>query len=923
VTEATRRDSDARSEDGFFGHSGASLLSRFDPLIPPAIAAHGGADLMRARMTAGVMILAALLYVSNGLYQLVAASPHRGVAVANLVCAAALFASFLLFRGLRRQDLFASTFLTVAFGQLVFLWVASGGENLGALFSLSSVVVASVGLASWRFGVAATLLSCAVVGASVVLLPAEAAAYGSLFGGHIYRDAIFLLLGVGGISTIYDWTRELADREAKLARESAEASERAARHATETLSAVADISRRVQRARGDALEKEIDAGVATAAEIAGARRAVLKVFDNRQPSTLARHASDDLEDEFDARDPEVLARCAWSVGKLAAGEIIAFADCDEMPPETAAEREVMVARGVRAWLVIPVRIGPNRFGYFSFESGEVHDWSTIDMRPLQLLGEILATATTQHLDEVARAESEEKFAKAFSANPDGMLLADLETGAIVECNDRFLEFAAVAREWVMGRQLSDLTERFDALHNTSSGKRYLELGREVGASHEEEIRIRSRGGMRVYIFSSSFIEIGGRRHLLTSVRDVSERRELESQLLQAQKMEAVGRLAGGVAHDFNNMLTVIQGHSEGLRESLGDSHGDELDAIHDAVTRSTALTRRLLTFSRRQMLNPTRVDLRELVERVDAMLRGVIGEDIHLETHSGEAPAVIEVDESQMEQALLNLVVNARDAVTAGGRIDVLTDRVDIGEEEAARRGIDAGSYARLRIADDGCGMEQEILDRVLDPFFTTKQEGKGSGLGLSMVDGFVRQSGGALSISSQPGGGTVVELFFPSADLGATERLVVARLDETPGRTGTVLLAEDEDGLRRLARRALEGVGHTVIEAKDGVDALARAAAFDGPIDVLLTDAVMPRLGGFDLAGRLRSERPGIRVLVMSGYPEGSRAGDGPPPGFEILPKPFLPSELRRQVTRLLEDRPSQLLEDPPSRLGEDPPSD
>lgn len=227
MTEETRRDdSDARSDDRLLGHWGASLLARFDPLIPPAIAAHGGAEPMRARMTAAGMLGAGLLYTLNGLY-LLTAGDQLGVAIVDLACAAALLACLRIFRGLRRQDLFATPFLTIAFGQLLFLWLASGGTNLGALFSFSAVVVLSMMLASWRFGLVVTLASCAVVGASVVLLPAAAAASASDFSGHVYRDAVLLILGVGAISTIYDWTREVASREAKLARERAEASERA------------------------------------------------------------------------------------------------------------------------------------------------------------------------------------------------------------------------------------------------------------------------------------------------------------------------------------------------------------------------------------------------------------------------------------------------------------------------------------------------------------------------------------------------------------------------------------------------------------------------------------------------------------------------------------------------------------------------
>jgi DNA-binding response OmpR family regulator len=377
--------------------------------------------------------------------------------------------------------------------------------------------------------------------------------------------------------------------------------------------------------------------------------------------------------------------------------------------------------------------------------------------------------------------------------------------------------------------------------------------------------------------------------------------QLEDDLRHAQKMEAVGQLAGGIAHDFNNLLTVIAGETELLSERLepADPLRRDVAAIAGATERAAALTRQLLAFSRRQLLKPRVLDLNELVASVDAMLRRVIGEDVELVTRRSGAAVPVEADPSQLEQVVLNLAVNARDAMPDGGRLTIEVSQVEL----PPGHGLGPGSYALLKVSDTGTGMDAETLERVFEPFFTTKPEGAGTGLGLSTVYGIVTQSGGDVRVASTPGAGTTFEVYLPStAQLPATAPAEPAPAFAPPA-TGTILLVEDDDAVRELALRALSDAGYAVLEAGDGGDALALCDAHDGPIDLLLTDVVMPEMSGRELAERRAPLRPETRVLYMSGYPADAivrrEVLDG---GVELLEKPFTPMSLRRRVRAALD---------------------
>jgi two-component system, cell cycle sensor histidine kinase and response regulator CckA len=376
-------------------------------------------------------------------------------------------------------------------------------------------------------------------------------------------------------------------------------------------------------------------------------------------------------------------------------------------------------------------------------------------------------------------------------------------------------------------------------------------------------------------------------------RDITERRHLEEQLRQSQKMEAVGRLSGGIAHDFNNLLGVIIGYSEFLQERLEQASPlrGSVDEVLKAGKRAASLTRQLLAFSRQQVLDPKILDLNVVVSEMEKLLRRLIGEDIELTTSRGAALGKAKADQGQIEQVIMNLAVNARDAMPQGGKLVIDTENVELDEEFVRRYPypVRPGQYLCLTVADTGVGMDAETRARAFEPFFTTKEKGKGTGLGLSLVYGVVKQSGGYIDLFSSPGSGTTFKIYLPRVDEASESEKTSP--DTRPSLVGseTILLAEDETSLRTLTRNTLQSCGYTVLEANDGVEALQVSRRHAGTIDLLLTDVVMPGMGGRALAQELNCERPGIKVVFMSGYTGQGVGQQGPvEPGSFFLMKPF-----------------------------------
>jgi PAS domain S-box-containing protein len=387
--------------------------------------------------------------------------------------------------------------------------------------------------------------------------------------------------------------------------------------------------------------------------------------------------------------------------------------------------------------------------------------------------------------------------------------------------------------------------------------------------------------------------------------DVTEKRSLEAQLRQSHKMEAIGLLAGGIAHDFNNVLTAIGGFTELVHRTFepNDPRRRDLQEVAKATTRAEALTRHLLAVSRRQILEPTVLDLNEMVADIQQLLRRTVRESIDLRLELSPDLDRVRADRSQIEQVLLNLVINAGDAMQAGGLLRIATAAVDVDDSWAHRhQPMPAGRYVRLTVTDTGTGMTQETQRRMFEPFFTTKERGKGTGLGLATVYGIVKQSEGFIWVQSEVGRGTTFEIYLPVVFDVVETRVQLALEADTCGGSQTILLAEDDGAVRRLARNVLSDQGYMVLDARDGDEALAVARRYPRAIHLLVTDVVMPGLSGRDLAERLAGERPGVRVLYTSGYTENVMVRSGFEDDLMLLAKPFLPSDLLRKVREALE---------------------
>jgi PAS domain S-box-containing protein len=484
------------------------------------------------------------------------------------------------------------------------------------------------------------------------------------------------------------------------------------------------------------------------------------------------------------------------------------------------------------------------------------------------------------------AASEERYRALMEQANDAILILDAQ-GRILETNRAGLGLLGRPRDEIVGRLYDD----FVVPEELQDSRRLHEL-----LAREQHVRVPLRhlaraGGTRVPVeLSASLVRIGADWTVLAILHDITERRRLEAQFQQAQKMESVGRLAGGVAHDFNNLLTLILGYGNLVLGSLADRPAlrGQVEAIVRAGESAATLTRQLLAFSRRQVLVPTVIDANALIRGLDQMLQHLIGEDIELVTDLEPRPGRIRADAGQIEQVLMNLVVNARDAMPGGGRLSLST----------RNHPPAAPTHVVLTIADTGSGMDDAVLSHIFEPFFTTKQEDKGTGLGLAMVYGIVHQSGGRIEVASRPGEGTTVAVHLPLTD----EPLLSAAAPAAAPRRGheTVLVAEDEAALRSLVRQILEEQGYVVIEAAGADEALRLAHDRQGPIHLLLTDVIMPGKSGVELATTLLARRPGLRVIYMSGYVDRTVQADEPGVGF--VQKPFDPADLARRVRDTLD---------------------
>jgi len=606
-------------------------------------------------------------------------------------------------------------------------------------------------------------------------------------------------------------------------------------------------------------------------------------------------------DQFDpAPPPQKLDRsCTALVFRTGNAMLIPQSEFDRLA--TLGEVELVGAPSP-SWLGVPLKTPTATIGVLVVQHYAAEN--AYDQRDLEFLDSVgghIALAIERRRAEDALSKSESMFRLLFAHNPLPTWVFDSETLRFLQVNDAAVNQYGYSREEFESMNVADICHAAEYGH-------FLESLRQLKAKPRYKMLCKhmAKDGHAIEAeLIAHQLDYNGRAVHLVVAQDIGERHQLEEQLRQAQKMEAVGRLAGGVAHDFNNLLMVIKGHTELLMNVLppSDAAVRKIEQIDRAADRATALTRQLLAFSRMQVLQPRVLNLNTVVEDMGKLIPRLIGEDIELVLRLSPELGAIRADASQIEQIVMNLAVNSRDAMPNGGRLLIETSNTELDRNYSNMRPVvTPGPYVLLAVSDSGMGMDQETQARIFEPFFTTKEQGKGTGLGLSTVYGVVKQSGGFIWVYSEVGKGTCFKIYLPRVDQPVEGVGAKQPLAEAPRGTETILLAEDEQDVRELAREFLESGGYTVIEATNAQDALRLAARHENKIDLLVTDMVMPGMSGQHLAARLQQDRPGLSIIYMSGYSEHAATESAHSTlNAPLLTKPFSRKAILRAVRETL----------------------
>jgi two-component system, cell cycle sensor histidine kinase and response regulator CckA len=556
------------------------------------------------------------------------------------------------------------------------------------------------------------------------------------------------------------------------------------------------------------------------------------------------------------------------------------------------------------WLGVPLKVNHHIFGALVLKSYSTNTrFRERDQEVLTLVSQQLAAAIDRKRNEQALRRSEVRYRSLVQTAVYGIYRSSLE-GHFLDVNPALIGMLG----YNSALEVLALDPQKDVFVEPGEYARLVDEFRRTGRMDGFEVRWKRKDGVTITVRISGRAVASGDAPadvLEAIAEDITERRVLEDQFRQAQKMEAVGRLAGGIAHDFNNLLMVISGYTEVMLGQLALGHPlyAKAEAIQQASDRATTLTRQLLAFSRKQLLELKVIDVNAIVADMERLLRPLIGEDVELTTTLAPAVGCTRADAGQLEQVIMNLVVNAKDAMPNGGKICIRTAGVVLDESYRPENPfIKHGPYVMISVSDTGQGMDRETQARIFEPFFTTKGKNKGTGLGLSTVYGIIKQSGGYVFVQSEPGRGTVFTIYFPRVDEPCDARGATPASLAAAGGSETVLLVEDEDSVRQLVRETLESRGYRVLEAENGNAALALAASHPDPIHLVITDVVMPGLSGHELVQQLLPVRPAVKVLYLSGYAQDAfstpLAADGQK---TFLQKPFTLQSLARKVREVL----------------------
>src|SRR5580704_811128 len=577
-------------------------------------------------------------------------------------------------------------------------------------------------------------------------------------------------------------------------------------------------------------------------------------------------------------------------------------------PELAKEMQQrgeikLTGRPPLQWLGVPLKVNNYILGALVLKSYSKNNrFQDRDQDVLTLISQQLAAAIDRKRNEQALRRSEVCYRSLVQTAVYGIYRSSLE-GHFLDVNPALIGVLG----YNSALEVLALDPQADVFVDPAEYLRLVDEFRRSGRMDGFEVRWKRKDGASITVRISGRAVAGGDEPadvLEAIAEDITERRVLEDQFRQAQKMEAVGRLAGGIAHDFNNLLMVISGYTEVLLDQLTPGHPlhAKAEAIQQASDRATTLTRQLLAFSRKQLLELKVIDVNAIVADMERLLRPLIGEDIELTTSLAPSVGCTRADAGQLEQVIMNLVVNAKDALPNGGKISIRTASVNLDDSYRPENTfIKNGPYVMISVSDNGEGMDRETQARIFEPFFTTKEKGKGTGLGLSTVYGIIKQSGGYVFVQSEPARGTVFTIYFPRVDEPSDAVGAAPVPLSAVGGSETVLLVEDEDSVRQLVRETLESRGYRVLEAANGNAALTLAAAHADPIHLLITDVVMPGLSGHELVQQLQPTRPDLKVLYLSGYAQDAFTPGTSEAQKSFLQKPFTLQSLTRKVREIL----------------------
>ena len=554
-------------------------------------------------------------------------------------------------------------------------------------------------------------------------------------------------------------------------------------------------------------------------------------------------------------------------------------------------------------LVVLVSEKQKQLGERALETGAT-EFLLKDAVSKAMLSKFLRNVIERNRAEKTVRQWEQRFDDLFENTKDILFTVDLD-GRVTSVNKAAEEVMGWSREEALQKSIKSLVAPEHAASCDEMMRRILS---EEPLQHFEIAVLRKDGRKVLLDTSARLLRSNGQKQSIQGIaRDVTERRHLENMVQQSQKLEAIGRLSGGLAHDFNNLLCVISGHTELLTEALEPANPAvrSVTQIRKAADSAAALTRQLLAFSRRQVFHPQVVDLNAVISETQKLLARLIDENIEFYTALDPALGNVLVDPVQVEQVIINLVLNARDAMPQGGKLTIETSNLDLEEDHQSKHShIPTGKYVLLAMTDNGCGMNEETQSRIFEPFYTTKELGKGTGLGLATVYGIVKQSGGFIWVYSEEGRGTTFKVYLPRVASPLAEVRAGRRHAEIRKGTETILVVEDAEPLRALTKEFLTVCGYTVLEAANGDEALALARSYRGSIDLLLTEVVMPRLGGQRLVEQMTQIRPHTRVLYMSGYPNDGIVQAGIlASGVTLLEKPFTREILAKRVRQVLDE--------------------